>query len=91
MKHSSYFGGKVQSLSMNTAAGTATAGVIEPGTYAFSTSSEETMFVTEGELKYHLPGGEWKTAKKGEKFVVPAGVSFDCAAEKDAAYICYYK
>lgn len=91
MKHSSYFEGKVQSLSLNTENGKATAGVIEPGTYSFSTSSEETMLVTEGELKYRLPGGNWMTAKKGQKFIVEAGLSFDCKAEKDASYICYYK
>ena len=91
MKHSSYFEGKVQSLSFNTPQGRATAGVIEPGTYSFSTSSEEIMSVTEGELKYRLPGGEWLNAKKGQSFTVAAGVAFECATDKDASYICYYK
>jgi len=91
MKHSSYFDGKVQSLGINTESGFATVGVIEPGTYTFSTSKEETMAITEGSLKYMVPGSGWKIARKGEHFVVPAGVSFECKAEADASYICYYR
>lgn len=91
MKHSSYFDGKVQSLGINTSAGYATVGVIEPGTYTFSTSKQETMCVTEGVLHYLLPKQGWKIAKKGEQFIVPAGLSFDCKAEHDVGYICYYK
>lgn len=91
MKHSSYFEGKVQSLGINTPQGFATVGVIEPGTYTFSTSKEETMVVVEGSLDYCLPQKKWETAKKGERFIVPAGLSFDCKAVADVAYICYYK
>jgi purine/pyrimidine-nucleoside phosphorylase len=91
MKHSSYFDGKVQSLGMNSPEGFATVGVIEPGAYNFSTSKQETMVVTEGSLSYRLPNQEWKVAKKGEKFIVAPGVAFDCKADKDASYICYYK
>jgi purine/pyrimidine-nucleoside phosphorylase len=91
MKHSTYFDGKVQSLGMNTAQGYATVGVIEPGTYTFSTSKEETMFITEGALEYLLPHKRWEIARKGEQFIAPAGVSFECKAENDVSYICYYK
>lgn len=91
MKHSSYFDGKVQSLGIETQSGYATVGVIEPGSYTFSTSQEETMAVTEGALKYRVPGSEWKIARKGEQFVVPAGLSFECIAEADTSYICYYR
>jgi purine/pyrimidine-nucleoside phosphorylase len=90
MKHSSYFGGKVQSLGMNGPEGYATVGVIEPGSYTFSTTTQETMVVVEGFLKYRLPGQEWMEVKKGEKFIIAPGVSFDCRTEKDASYICYY-
>ncbi|MDP3179988.1 MAG: pyrimidine/purine nucleoside phosphorylase [Spirochaetaceae bacterium] len=91
MKHSSYFDGKVQSLGVNTKNGYATVGVIEPGSYTFSTSTQETMVVVEGVLKYRLYEQEWMEAKKGEKFVVAPGVAFDCRADVDTAYICYYK
>jgi purine/pyrimidine-nucleoside phosphorylase len=91
MKHSSYFDGKVQSLGLNAPEGYATVGVIERGSYTFSTSTQETMVVVDGTLDYKLPGQEWKEAKKGEKFVVASGVAFDCRTDKDAAYICYYR
>jgi hypothetical protein len=91
MKHNSYFDGKVQSLSLGTDRGNATVGVIEPGRYSFSTSTEETMVIISGELKYKLPEGEWKTCRKGSQFGVLKGVKFEVEAASDAAYICYYK
>jgi len=91
MKHSTYFEGKVQSLELNTGKGRATVGVIEPGKYSFSTSSQETMEVVSGILKYKLKDNGWKEAKKGENFVVAPGQTFEVEAMKDVAYICYYK
>ena len=91
MKHSSYFDGKVQSLGLNTPEGYATAGVIEPGTYTFTTASEEQMHVVAGTLKAKLPGATWQTFFKGQFFVVPARASFDVEAAADVAYLCYYK
>ena len=60
MEHNVYFDGKVQSLSLETASGKATIGVITPGKYAFSTATEERMVVTSGILTVKLPGGEWR-------------------------------
>jgi purine/pyrimidine-nucleoside phosphorylase len=91
MKHSVYFEGKVQSLSLNTEKGNATVGVIEPGKYSFGTAAQETMVIVSGELKYKLPGKDWKTCKSGNKFVVEPKVTFEVEAGKDAAYICFYK
>lgn len=91
MKHNSYFGGKVQSLEIHTSRGRATVGVIEPGKYTFSTSSEERMLVVEGVLRVKLAGEDWKEVKKGEpEFVVSRNSSFDVDAQADVAYICYY-
>lgn len=91
MKHNSYFDGKVQSLSLNTEKGNATAGVIEPGKYSFGTATEETMVIVSGSLKYRLPGGNWKTCKAGSKFVVAPKVTFEVEASSDVAYVCYYR
>jgi uncharacterized protein YaiE (UPF0345 family) len=91
MKHNVYFEGKVQSLSLNTEQGSATAGVIEPGRYSFGTATQETMVITAGSLKYKLPGGEWQSCAAGDKFIVEPNVKFEVEAEKDVAYICYYK
>ena len=91
MKHNSYFEGKVQSLALAEREGEATVGVIEPGKYSFSTSSEERMSVAAGVLRARLPGAEWRSYATGETFVVPSGVSFDVECDADAAYICRYR
>jgi purine/pyrimidine-nucleoside phosphorylase len=91
MKHSTYFDGKVQSLEMQSPSGRATVGVIEPGKYTFSTSSEEHIVLVEGRIKVKLPGGEWQDLQQGREVVVQSGVSFDIDAPVDAAYICYYR
>ena len=91
MKHNTYFQDKVQSLSLGEKEGPATVGVIEPGHFSFSTSSEERMTLIAGSLKVKLPGGEWKTLHAGEGFIVPPQVTFEVEAAKDVAYICRYR
>jgi uncharacterized protein YaiE (UPF0345 family) len=91
MKHSVYFDGKVQSLGVNTPNGFATVGVIEPGAYTFSTSSEEHLVLIEGILRVKLPDAEWKVCSRGQEIVVPPNVSFDVEAGADVAYICHYR
>jgi uncharacterized protein YaiE (UPF0345 family) len=91
MKHNVYFDGKVQSLSLETAIGQATIGVITPGSYAFSTATEERMVVTSGILVVKLPGGEWKEMPAGKEFIVAANQTFEVEAKQDVSYICYYK
>jgi hypothetical protein len=91
MKHSVYFDGKVQSLGVNTANGFATVGVIEPGAYTFSTSSEERIVLIEGTLRVKLPEEDWKSYSRGEEIVVRPKVSFDIEARADVAYICHYR
>ncbi|MDD5169872.1 MAG: pyrimidine/purine nucleoside phosphorylase [Syntrophales bacterium] len=90
MKHNSYFEGKVQSLAINAPEGYATVGVIEPGTYTFSTDSEEHMTIIAGSMKVKLPGRDWQQFTKNDAFVVPPHASFDIETVVDAAYICYY-
>ena len=91
MKHNIYFDGKVQSLALITEEGNATVGVISPGRFSFSTSSEEHMIVTSGKLKVKLPNQDWKTMGKNSEWIVPANSSFDVEVDKDVSYICYYK
>jgi hypothetical protein len=90
MRHNSYFDGKVQSLELSTPAGRATVGVIEPGRFTFSTSSQERIVLVEGSMKVRLPGAEWAALGTGQEIVVKAGVSFDIDAPAHVAYICYY-
>jgi purine/pyrimidine-nucleoside phosphorylase len=91
MKHNVYFDGKVQSLGVNTPDGYATVGVIEPGTYTFSTNCEERMIIVAGSMKVKVPGGDWRQVPEKGMFIVPPDVSFDVEASADVAYICYYK
>ena len=91
MKHNVYFEGKVQSLGLTTTEGSATVGVISPGKFTFSTSTEERMVVTSGILKVKLPGKDWVPMNKNTEFIVPAKASFDVEADSDVSYICYYK
>jgi len=91
IKHNTYFDGKVQSLGINTAEGYATLGVMEPGAYTFSTSSEEHMIIVEGSMKVKLPGKEWQEFSKNEKIIVEKDTSFDIDAAIEVGYICYYK
>jgi uncharacterized protein YaiE (UPF0345 family) len=91
MDHNVYFEGKVQSLTMETDQGRATVGVITPGKYTFSTSTEERMVVTSGVLSVKLPQQDWKDIGTNQEFIVEANASFDVEASKDVSYICYYK
>jgi purine/pyrimidine-nucleoside phosphorylase len=91
MDHNVYFEGKVQSLSMETEQGRATVGVISPGKYAFSTSTQERMVVTSGVLGVKFPGADWRIFGPNQEFVVDARASFEVEASQDVSYICYYK
>jgi len=75
---------------MFTLKGGATVGVIEPGSYTFSTDSEEHMTIVAGSMKVRLPGGDWQQFAKNETFVVPPQASFEIEAAADVAYICSY-
>ena len=90
MQHNSYFDGNVQSLGLDSPDGKATIGVITPGAYSFSTSTQERMCIVAGVLNVKLPGADWQAYGQGTEFLVPSGVSFDVEASADVAYICYY-
>jgi len=90
MEHNVYFEGKVQSLTVETQQGRATVGVIAPGKYTFSTSTQERMVVTSGTLNVTLPKGEKKVVGPTQEFIVEANASFDVEATGDVSYICYY-
>lgn len=90
MKHNRYFEDRVQSLGFADADGDATVGVIEPGEYAFGTTRRESMAVVSGVLWYRVPGKAWLSAGPGERFEVPAGVTFEVKAEGPVSYLCRY-
>ena len=91
MNHNVYFEGGVQSLGFEDAAGKASVGVIDPGSYSFDTSTEEVMTVVAGALDVRLPGAEWVAVTAGQSFTVPSGVSFEVRAAVPVAYLCRYR
>ena len=91
-KVNEYFGGKVKSLAFNLPDGPATVGVMAPGEYEFSTSTEEIMTVVAGKLTVKLPGAaDWKDFGRNETFIVDANQKFQLKVGGDSAYICLYR
>jgi uncharacterized protein YaiE (UPF0345 family) len=92
LKVNEYFDGKVKSIGMECAEGTATVGVIAAGEYEFGTSTIEIMTVVSGKLTIQQQGETgWNTYKKFESFVVPKGTKFKVKASEDTPYLCLYK
>ncbi len=91
-KTNEYFDGKVKSIALDSAEGTATIGVMAAGEYEFGTSTVEVMTVISGKLSVMLPGEtSWKDYKKFESFVVPKDIKFKVKAIEDTPYLCLYK
>ena len=86
-----YFEGKVKSLSMNSAGGKETVGVMQPGEYEFSTGLQEIMTVVSGAMTVQFSGsGEWLLFEKGDSYIVPANSKFKLKIYQDAAYLCQF-
>ena len=86
-----YFDGNVKSLGFTDAESKATVGVMNPGSYEFSTSQKEIMQVISGVLKIQLPeSGEWNTYSAGESFEVEANKTFQVEVTEPSSYLCRY-
>jgi purine/pyrimidine-nucleoside phosphorylase len=91
-KTNEYFDGKVKSIALESAEGTATVGVMAAGEYEFGTSTVEIMTVISGKLSILMPGDkEWKVYKKFESFVVAKDSKFKVKTDEDTPYLCLYK
>jgi purine/pyrimidine-nucleoside phosphorylase len=91
-KTNEYFDGKVKSIALDSAEGTATIGVMAAGEYEFGTSTVEIMTVISGKLSVLIPGEkDWKVYKKCESFVVEKNVKFKVKCDEDTPYLCLYK
>jgi uncharacterized protein YaiE (UPF0345 family) len=87
-----YFDGNVKSMGYKTATGTSTLGVMNPGSYEFGTSQQETMRVIEGEMTVKLPNAtDWKTFKAGEAYEIDANKKFQVKVSVQTSYLCQYK
>jgi uncharacterized protein YaiE (UPF0345 family) len=87
-----YFNGGVASHSVLFANGSKkTLGVMQPGTYEFSTGKAELMEIMSGELELLLPGStEWLPIKGGESFNVPANSKFTMKVKSVSDYCCSF-
>ncbi len=91
-KTNQYFGGKVVSIGLESAEGTATVGVMAAGEYEFGTATIEIMTIISGTLSILQPGEtEWKTYNKFESFEVAKDVKFKVKCTEDTPYLCLYK
>jgi len=91
LKVNEYYNGNVTSISFHGKDCPATAGVIAPGEYEFSTQQKEIMTVTSGILEVQLHGETvYKSFSPYESFTVPAGEKFKVIAKNDVSYICLY-
>ena len=91
-KTNQYFDGKVVSIGLESAEGTATVGVMAAGEYEFGTATIEIMTIISGTLSILQPGEtEWETFKKFESFEVAKGVKFRVKCTEDTPYLCLYK
>ena len=91
-KTNEYFDGKVKSIALDSAEGTATVGVMAAGEYEFGTSCVEVMTVVSGKLTILMSGETtWKVYKKFESFVVEKNTKFKVKCDEDTPYLCLYK
>jgi len=87
-----YFDGNVKSLTLQTADGKKTVGVIGPGEYEFNTDAKETMSVVSGDMEVFFPEyDEWEEFSSGASFDVPGKSSFKVKVQSDVAYLCEYE
>ena len=91
LKVNEYFEGKVKSIGFEDAEGPITIGVMEAGSYTFSTNAHELMTVVTGALVVLRPGdAEWTTFQAGESFEIHADASFEVQVEEPTSYTCRY-
>jgi uncharacterized protein YaiE (UPF0345 family) len=92
VKGNIYEDGKVTSRTFWTSEGERkTVGIMLPGSYSFSTSTNEKMEITNGAVEVKLASGrEWIGYSEGGFFLVPAGGSFEIRCDSLAEYVCSY-
>ncbi len=92
VKGNIYEEGKVTSRTFWTPEGERkTVGIMLPGSYSFSTSTNEKMEITNGAVEVKLASGrEWIGYSEGGFFLVPAGGSFEIRCDSLAEYVCSY-
>lgn len=88
-----YHDGKVTSRSVVTADGEMkTLGIMQTGSYRFSTEAPEVMEVTQGRCKVKLADSQdWSEYQAGESFNVPGNSHFEIEVDELLDYICHFE
>ena len=90
MNHKIYFDGSVQSIWFKAVGGSASVGVISPGTYTFSTAGAEQVIVLTGALEVKLPGEDWRTVHAPGAYAVPPRSEFQVKSAEEVSYLCRF-
>jgi uncharacterized protein YaiE (UPF0345 family) len=88
-----YFDGKVVSHTLLLRGGAKkTLGIIQPGSFHFSTDAKERMDIVAGSCRVRLAQDtEWRTFGPGTSFDVPATSAFDIAVDSGLVeYVCSF-
>ncbi|MDP2812609.1 MAG: pyrimidine/purine nucleoside phosphorylase [bacterium] len=86
MKHNTYSNGEVQNIEFTDNQSNKSVGVVEPGSYTFTTEYEETIQCLSGSLEINN-----KQCLPGEKIVVNKGESFTISTKETSSYLCLYR
>lgn len=87
-----FFNGGVVSRTVLFADGSKkTLGLMQPGSYEFSTKTGEEMEILSGDLDVLLPGqSAWTPVRGGESFRVGAGETFTMKVRTLTDYCCHF-
>ncbi len=86
MKHNIYGNGGFQNIEFTDNESAKSIGVVEPGSYTFTTEYEETIQCLTGLLEINN-----NQCLPGEKIVINKGESFTIASKETSSYLCLYK
>ncbi|TAK94973.1 DUF1255 family protein [Patescibacteria group bacterium] len=86
MKHNLYANGGVQNIEFTDSSSDRSVGVVEPGSYTFTSDREENIQCLTGSLEIND-----KQCLPGQTVVVKKGESFTIFAKETSSYLCLYK
>ena len=86
IKHNIYYNGKFQNIEFTDNQSDKSIGVLEAGTYTFTTEKEENVKCISGKITINDI-----ILEPGEEITIKAEQEFTISSEKTSAYLCIYK
>ena len=86
MKHNIYADGNFQNIEFTDSDSDKSVGVVEPGTYNFTTEREETVQCLTGLLTIN-----GTKCSPGQKVITGKNEQFTISAEETSSYLCSYR